>query len=130
MEGKESHMNISFERAGLRLDARQMIRLRDPEGTRVHVVSGALWITQDTDRQDHWLEADGALTLDRPGLALIHAQAPSEIVLIEPESPRDLRHRIGQAVAAAARATGRWFVRQFGPESLDRPHPRGWHHCL
>ncbi len=123
-------MNISFERAGLRLDARQMIRLRDPEGTRVHVVSGALWITQDADRQDHWLEADSALTLDRPGLALIHAQQPSEIVLIEPAAPRDLRHRIGQAIAAASRATGGWFVRQFGPESLDRLRPRGWHHCL
>ena len=123
-------MNISFERAGLRLDAHQMIRLQDPEGTRVQVVSGALWITQDADRQDHWLEADSALTLDRPGLALIHAQQPSEIVLIEPTPPRDLRRRIGQALVAASRAIGRWFARQFGPESLDRPRPRGWHHGL
>lgn len=123
-------MNISFERAGLRLDARQMIRLQDPEGTRVQVVSGALWITQDTDRQDHWLEADSALTLDRPGLALIHAQQPSEIVLIEPAPSGGLRHRIGQALTAASRALGRWFVRQFGPDSLDRFRPRGWHHCL
>lgn len=123
-------MNISFDRAGLRLDARQMIRLQDPEGTRVQVVSGALWITQDTDRQDHWLEADSALTLDRPGLALIHAQQPSEIVLIEPAPARGLRHRIGKALAAASRAIGKWFVRQFGLESLDRPRPRGWHHCL
>jgi hypothetical protein len=123
-------MNISFDRAELRLDARQMIRLQDPEGARVQVVSGALWITQDTDRQDHWLEADGALTLDRPGLALIHAQKPSEIVLIEPAPSRGLRNRVGLALAAARRAIGRWFVRQFGPESLDRPRPRGWHHYL
>src|SRR5512139_2496844 len=123
-------MNISFERAGLRLDARQMIRLQDPEGTRVQVVSGALWITQDADRRDHWLEADSALTLDRPGLALIHAQQPSEIVLIEPEPSGGLRHRIGQALTAASRAIGRWFVRQFGPEPSDRLRPRGWHHCL
>ena len=123
-------MNISFERAGLRLDARQMIRLQDPEGTRVQVVSGALWITQDADRQDHWLEADSALTLDRPGLALIHAQTPSEIVLIEPARSGGLRNRIGQALTAASRAIGGWFTRQFGPASLDRPRPRGWHHCL
>lgn len=123
-------MNISFERAGLRLDARQMIRLQDPEGTRVQVVSGALWITQDTDRQDHWLEADGTLTLDRPGLALIHAQQPSEIVLIGPAPSGGLRHRIEQAISAASRAAGRWFARHFGPESSDRLRPRGWHHCL
>jgi hypothetical protein len=123
-------MNISFDRAGLRLDARQMIRLQDPEGTRVQVVSGALWITQDTDRQDHWLEADSALTLDRPGLALIHAQQPSEIVLIEPARSGSLRHRIVRAITAASRATGRWFVRQFGPEFSDRARPRGWHRCL
>jgi hypothetical protein len=123
-------MNISFERAGLRLDARQMIRLQDPGGTRVQVVSGALWITQDTDRQDHWLEADGALTLDRPGLALIHAQQPSEIVLIEPAPRGNSRRRIGRALAGTLRAFGRWFVRQLGPESLDRPRLRAWHHCL
>lgn len=123
-------MNISFERAELRLDARQMIRLQDPEGTRVQVVSGALWITQDTDRQDHWLEANSALTLDRPGLALIHAQQPSEIVLIEPAPSGGLRHRIGKALTAASRAIGSRVARQFGPESLDRLRPRGWHHCL
>ena len=123
-------MNISFERAGLRLDARQMIRLQDPEGTRVQVVSGALWITQDADRQDHWLEADGALTLDRPGLALIHAQQPSEIVLIEPVPSKGSQRRIRLALAAASRAIGRWFIRQFGPESLYRARPRAWHHCL
>jgi len=123
-------MNISFDRAGLRLDARQMIRLQDPEGARVRVVSGALWITQNTDRQDHWLEADGALTLDRPGLALIHAQQPSEIVLIEPAPLPGLRDRIGQAIAGAARATGKWLVQEFGPESIDRPRFRGWHYRL
>ena len=123
-------MNISFERAGLRLDARQMIRLQDPEGARVQVVSGALWITQDADREDHWLEADGALTLDRPGLALIHAQLPSEIVLFEPASRPGLRQRAGRALAAALRALGRVLVRCFGPESIDRPRRPGWYQGL
>jgi hypothetical protein len=123
-------MNISFERAGLRLDARQMIRLRDPEGTRVQVVSGALWITQDADRRDHWLEADGALTLDRPGLALIHAQQPSEIVLIEPAARSGLRRRVAGAFAAAMRAIGRSLARYFGPQSIERRSRAGWYHGL
>jgi len=123
-------MNLSFDRAGLRLDARQMIRLRDPEGARVHVVSGALWITQDADREDHWLEADGALTLDRPGLALIHAQEPSEILLFAPASRPGLRQRVARAFTAALRSVGRSLVRHFGPESIDRPHRPGWYHGL
>lgn len=123
-------MNISFDRAGLRLDARQMIRLQDPEGTRVQVVSGSLWITQDEDRQDHWLEADGALMLDRPGLALIHAQEPSEIVLIEPASRPSLPTRARLALAMALRAVVRSLVRHFGPESIDRSHRPGWYHGL
>ena len=123
-------MNLSFDRAELRLGSHQLIRLYDPEGARVECVSGALWITQDNDRRDHWLESNGALTLDRPGLALIHAQKPSEIVLFEPAPPPGLRHRIGRALTAASRAIGRGFVRQFGPESIDRRRHPGWYHGL
>ena len=123
-------MNLSFNRAELRLGSHQVIRLYDPEGARVECVSGALWITQDSDRRDHWLEADGALTLDRPGLALIHAQEPSEIVLFEPASRPGLRQRVGRAFTAALRSVGRSLVRHFGSESIDRRYRPGWYHGL
>jgi hypothetical protein len=69
-----------------------------------------------------------SLTLDRPGPALIHAQEPSEIVLFEPAPPPGLRHRIARTLTAALRATGRWFFRQFAPESIDRRSRPGWYH--
>src|SRR6266849_5379000 len=112
---KGASMNIRFDRAQLHLEAREVIRLYDPRGARVECVRGALWITQNRDHEDYFLAANDALTLDRPGLALIHAQAPSEVVLSEP-APRS-RQKIGRAFVAALRAVGRGFTRQFGPES-------------
>ena len=123
-------MNIGFDRAQLHLKAREVIRLYDPRGARVECVRGALWITQNKDHEDYFLAANDALTLDRPGLALIHAQAPSEIVLAEPAPRPGLRQEIGRALVAASRAVGTWLVRQFGPESLDRHNRPGSYHGL
>src|SRR5467141_3775329 len=119
-------MNIDFDRAQLRLKAREVIRLYDARGARVECVLGALWITQNRDHEDYFLAANDALTLDRPGLALIHAQAPSEVVLSEPAPRPRLRQKIGSAFAAALRAVRRRFTRQFGPESMDRQRRPGW----
>ncbi len=121
-------MNIRFDRAQLHLETRAVIRLDDPRGARVECVRGALWITQNRDREDYFLAANDALTLDRPGLALIHAQEASEVVLSE-AAPRP-RRKIGRTLVAALRAIGRGFARNFGPESIDRACDRGWHHGL
>jgi hypothetical protein len=109
-------MNIGFDRAALRLEARKVLRLYNPLGARVECVRGELWITQDKDFEDHFLAANEALTLDRKGLVLIHAQKESDIVLFEP-APRP------SLVARIARTTGRWLTRTFGPESIDRSQP-------
>jgi len=121
-------MNIRLDRAQLHLEARELIRLYDPRGARVECVRGALWITQHRDHEDYFLAANDALTLERPGLALIHAQERSEVVLSEP-APRP-RQEIGRALTTASCAVAGWLSRQFGPESIDRHGRSGWYHGL
>jgi len=107
-------MNIGFNRVQVHLQPREVLRVYDPLGARVECVRGGLWITQDQDLEDHFLWANDALTLDRRGLTLIHAQEPSDVVLVEPAPRPSLRERIALGIA-----------RVFGPESLDRPHGLG-----
>jgi hypothetical protein len=123
-------MNIGFDRAQLHLEARELIRLYDPRGARVECVRGALWITQHRDHEDYFLAPNDALVLERPGLALIHAQERSEVVLSEAAPSPRLRQTVRRAFAAALRAVGRWFTRQFGPESIDRQRRPGWYRGL
>jgi len=112
-------VNIGFNRVELRLAPREVLRLYDPEGARVECLGGELWITQDKDFEDHFLAAGEALTLDHGGLALIHAQRASDVVLVEAAPRMTLRGRL-------ARAAGKWLARTFGPESIDRHSGVGW----
>jgi hypothetical protein len=107
-------MNIAFNRVQLHMKPREVLRVYDPLGARVECVRGGLWITQDRDLEDHFLSANDALILDRRGLALIHAQEPSDVVLLEAAPRPAIRERIRQ-----------WFAKAFGPESLDRFHGLG-----
>src|SRR6267378_3750031 len=120
-------MNIGFGRAQLHLETREVIRLFEPKGARVECVRGALWITQNRDYEDYFLAASDALTLDRPGLALIHAQPSSELVLSEPAPSPRLQQAIGRAFVTALRAVGRGLARQFGPESINRRSAGSYH---
>jgi len=123
-------MNIGLEQLEMHLAAGQIVRLYDPAGARLECVRGELWITQHEDRDDHFLAAGDALTLDRPGLALIHAQAPTEFVLREPAPRPSLSRRTTRALLAAFHAAGRWIGRRFGPEAIDDWRWRGRYGAL
>ncbi len=117
-------MDLKVSRAGLLLEAHQIFGLADAIGACVQVRRGKVWITQDDDGRDVMLTAGGAFTLDRPGLALVHALESAEVAVAEPgsESPWEHRRWWGRAK--------RWIVWAFGPDAIDRARPGPAHRYL
>lgn len=115
-------MNLSLSRAALLLAPHQTVGLSDAIGTRVQVRRGTVWITQHDDGRDLMVRAGSDFTLDRPGLALVHALEPAEVALAEP-APTSARRRWW----GAAR---RWIIGTFGPDSIDRHRTGPWHRYL
>ncbi len=61
----------------LALSAGETTPLRDARGVRIECLRGSLWITQHGDRRDIMLSRGSSFTLDRDGVALVHAFEPS-----------------------------------------------------
>jgi len=89
------------------LQSREMIRLEEASGTKLRVRRGSVWITQRGDHKDYYVPANGTITLDRPGLALVHALKPAELVVSRPAPQPSLAARVARAVAG-------WVARRFG----------------
>ena len=123
-------MNLKLDRADLLLEAGQVIRIHDAVGARVRSVRGTLWITQHRDHEDHFVRAGGTLTLDHPGMVLIHAIEPAELALCEPAPGPSLAGRLVRASVTVLRAVGRWIALRFGPQAITARRLRGWYGAL
>lgn len=81
-----AHQHVGPSGPVLVLRCREVLRLEDAAGTRLRIQRGSVWITQEGDHKDHYLPATGTITLDRTGLALVHALEPAELILSRPVS--------------------------------------------
>ena len=72
----------------MRLGAGQELRLYDAAGWTVACRSGSLWLTQEADSRDVFLDAGGRFTLDRGGMALVLARRDSGLTLRPPSGGR------------------------------------------
>jgi hypothetical protein len=115
-------MDLKLSRAGLLLEPHQILGLRDAVGARLHVRRGKIWITQHDDGRDVVVAEGAGFTLDRPGLAIVHALEPAEVAVAEAGAPTAHRRWWGRA--------GRWIVSTFGPEGIDRYRPGASHRYL
>jgi DUF2917 family protein len=117
-------MDLKVSRAGLLLEPHQIFGLRDAVGARLQVRRGKVWITQDRDRRDLMVEEGGGFTLDRPGLALVHALEPAEVTVAEAGTETPWPHRRWWGGAR------RWIVWAFGPGAIDRHRTGPWERYL
>lgn len=77
-------MNIELNDTVIKLEGNEPVRLRSEAGYRIACLSGSAWITQEHDTRDIILEAGECFVIDRPGLTLISAIRPGEILINEP----------------------------------------------
>lgn len=80
---------IGSDRFSMHLGAGQMLRLHDAAGWTVACRSGSVWITQEADTRDVFLDAGDSFMLDRAGLALILARQDSAMAIRPPAGRKD-----------------------------------------
>jgi hypothetical protein len=66
-------MNLDLDGAVLKLDANRHLRLRDAQGTCIHVRWGELWITQEGDSRDRIVGTGESFEISKPGTTLLSA---------------------------------------------------------
>ena len=98
-------------RFGMQLAAGQEFRLHDAAGWTVACSSGSVWITQEADTRDVFLNAGDSFTLDRAGLALMLARQDSALAIQPPagNKDRDAGTSCVDAGAAPASAQEVWL---------------------
>jgi hypothetical protein len=85
--------------ASMELGAGQVLRLLDADGWSVASTRGSVWLTQEADARDVFLDTGDSFTLDRAGLALVLARRQS-VVAIRPPERQDGAARWGPDSAA------------------------------
>ena len=61
------------------LAAGELVRLRHARGAEVTVLSGRLWITEESSNEDVWLGAGEHASLGRDGLAILEAVGHTQV---------------------------------------------------
>jgi hypothetical protein len=106
-------MNIRFDHGLVQLQPHRSLDIVDGAGTTVHCLRGSVWITQDGDSRDIVLVAGRSFTLDRAGVAIVHAiDAPTLLVAAPaaraPRAPAALAALRAGLAGLARRLAPRW----------------------
>jgi hypothetical protein len=99
----------------MQLAAGQELRLHDAAGWTVACSHGSLWITQEADTRDLFLDTGGSFVLDRPGLALILARRHT-VLAIQPPARRAVTERPDAGPGPATASAREVWLRAVYPE--------------
>jgi hypothetical protein len=78
------------------------LRIADGRGHVIAVFEGQVWLTQDGDERDVFLEAGDSFSFDRPGVTLVQALRDARLLV---SAPAALERRLdSQALHSRARA--------------------------
>lgn len=76
-------MDTSVAQALTRLARDEMLPIRDARARTIAVFHGMAWLTQEGDPYDHLVVAGETFTLDRDGMALVHALEPTTLFVMD-----------------------------------------------
>ena len=99
----QSSMSSKLKRADLVARSGEVTRLEDAAGTRVQVLRGSVWITQEGDLNDYYLPAAGTIMLDRPGVALVYALETAELVVWQPVPQISVAAQVARSLGRVSR---------------------------
>lgn len=85
-------MTATFHPALARLDAGQVLKVRDARGHTLAVFDGLVWVTQDGDPRDAFVAKGGVFTFDRPGLAIVEAMKESRLAVLADTAEQQAGH--------------------------------------
>lgn len=74
-------MNIKATTAQLALRRGRALTLDHARGALVRVLAGRLWITQERDREDHFVESGASFRIDRDGSTVVEAFRDTRFVV-------------------------------------------------
>jgi hypothetical protein len=74
-------MNIKATTALLALARGATLTLDDARGALVRCLNGRLWITQERDRKDYFVEAGSTFRIDREGPTVVEAARDARFVV-------------------------------------------------
>lgn len=83
-------MDINLTHGEIKLERRQLIKIRNGEGAVVIGRAGAVWITQEGDSRDVIVNPGDMFVIDRPGKTIVEATESSVVSIVSAPQPRAL----------------------------------------